>query len=99
MTTQPKVRCSWRSSQDAKRGERLRRDAKGKAKATRKRNRPSLCVLRTWAMICDAMRRIAKVAAKGLELHVEFQGKIYVIKKAGDSLGIFHNKLTASGNT
>jgi len=50
-------------------------------------------------MICDAMRRIAKVAAKGLELHVEFQGKIYVIKKAGDSLGIFHNKLTASGNT
>ena len=62
-----KARCSWRSSQDAKRGDRLRRGAKGKAKATRKRKRPSLCELRTWAMVCDAMRRIAKVAEEGLE--------------------------------
>ena len=41
--------------------------AKGKAKAPRKRNRPSPYKLRTWAIICDAMRRIAKVAAKGFE--------------------------------
>ncbi len=49
--------------------------------------------------VARACRAKQEVAAKGLELHVEFQGKIYVIKKTGDSLGIFHNKLTASGNT
>ena len=39
-------------------------------------------------MLCEAMRRIALVAEEGLELVVSFQGKTYILTKAGDSRGI-----------
>jgi len=62
--------------------------ANGKVTTARKRKRPSLCGLRTWTTVCDAMRLLAKVAEEGLEAGVNFRGKTYTLAIAGDSRGI-----------
>ena len=61
------LRCSWRSSQDAKRCDRLRHRAINPPRRQRKRIRPSPCELRTWTMRCECLRHLAKVAEEGFE--------------------------------
>jgi len=68
--------------------ETLRAAANGKVTTARKRKRPSLCGLRTWTIVCDAMRLLAQVAEEGLEAGVNFRGKTYTLAITGDSRGI-----------
>jgi len=61
------ARSVWRSKRHAICCDLLPAAANGKVTTARKRKRPSHCGLRTWTIVCDAMRLLAQVAEEGLE--------------------------------